>query len=61
VLGYTSAVVVEDACREVPVTEAGLSNDGLVNDPKVIQQTVDALATLAATALGPRLGAGRQP
>jgi chromate reductase, NAD(P)H dehydrogenase (quinone) len=61
VLGYASAVIVEDACREVPVTETGLSGDGLVNDPKVIQQIIDALTTLAASAPRPRLGAGHQP
>lgn len=61
VLGYASAVIVEDACRDVPVTEAGLSNDGLVNHPEVIQQIVDALARLTATAPSPGVGADRQP
>jgi chromate reductase len=61
VLGYARAVIVEDACREVPVTEAGLSDDGLVNDPEVVQPIIDALARLAATAPSPSLGASRQP
>jgi chromate reductase len=61
VLGYATAVIIEEACREVPVTEAGLSDDGLVNDREVIEQIVDALARLATTAPRPNLGAGRQP
>jgi NAD(P)H-dependent FMN reductase len=61
VLGYASAVIVEDACREAPVTEAGLSDDGLVTDPEVIQLLGDALARLAATAPAPNIGSTRRP
>src|SRR4051794_38009669 len=41
VLGFAHATIVEDACVELPVTEAMVDADGLVTDP-------DARTTIAA-------------
>jgi chromate reductase len=60
VLGYASAVIVEAACREVPVTEAVLSSDGWVEDPEAIQAIVEALTTLVG-ADSPHPDVGAQP
>jgi chromate reductase len=50
VLGYTGASIIEDACVEVPVTEAVLGEDGLVSDPAILPDLTAALNTLAAYA-----------
>jgi chromate reductase len=60
VLGYATAVIVEAACREVPITETMLSSDGLVEDPEAIQELVEALTTLAGAGR-PRPEVGAQP
>ncbi|HEX3460025.1 MAG TPA: NAD(P)H-dependent oxidoreductase [Acidimicrobiales bacterium] len=60
VLGYASAVIVEAACRDVPVTEAALSSDGLVGDPEAVQEIAAALTTLAGAA-NPGPADGHQP
>jgi NAD(P)H-dependent FMN reductase len=55
VLGYTGASIIEQACIEVPVTDAVLGGDGLVTDPAILQDLAASLETLAAHA------DGRQP
>jgi hypothetical protein len=33
VLGYVGAVIVETACRRIPVDRAAVSQDGTISDP----------------------------
>jgi hypothetical protein len=33
VLGYVAAVIVEAACRRIPVDPAAVSQDGTISDP----------------------------
>lgn len=54
VLGYAGAVIVEDACVDVPVTSADLGDDGLVADVTARDRLAGALAALAAAAGSPR-------
>jgi NAD(P)H-dependent FMN reductase len=56
VFGYAHALIVEDACVAAPVAEAGLSDDGLVRDPKAIQEIAGAVAALDRYAKRLRLG-----
>jgi len=46
VLGYVGAVLVEDACRHIPVPRASIGGDGLVVDPEIRAQLAAALAAL---------------
>jgi hypothetical protein len=34
VLGYVGAVIVETACRRIPVDRAAVSRDGTISDPR---------------------------
>jgi NAD(P)H-dependent FMN reductase len=34
VLGYVGAVIVETACRRIPVDRAAVSQDGTISDPR---------------------------
>jgi chromate reductase, NAD(P)H dehydrogenase (quinone) len=34
VLGYVGAVIVEPACRRIPVDRAAVSPDGAISDPR---------------------------
>ena len=45
VLHYAHAAVVQDACISIPVTRE-MIHDGLINDPRVHAQILDALTTL---------------
>ena len=51
VLGYTKAIVIEDACADIPVTGAMVSDDGLVIDPSVRGQIARAFTKLVHAAL----------
>ncbi len=46
VLGYVKASIVESACAHIPVTEALLSDEGLIPDPSIRTRIADALAEL---------------
>jgi NAD(P)H-dependent FMN reductase len=48
VLGYVNAAIVEPACLTVPVTNAMVSEDGLVADETVVRQLAESLGMLAA-------------
>lgn len=48
VLSYAQAAVVEDACREVPVSRAQIDS-GMIDDPKVRSQLSDALLALTGS------------
>ena len=48
VLTYTGTVIVDDACRRVPVTRDGLGPDGLIADQATRTEIGAALASLAA-------------
>ena len=52
VLGYAHALIVAEACLEVPVPSALLDDSGLVADPGVRQRITGALARLARVAVG---------
>jgi len=47
VLGYIQALLVEDACRHIPVTREAIGDDGLIGDPGTRAAIADALAALA--------------
>jgi hypothetical protein len=34
VLGYVGAVIVETACRRIPLDRAAVSHDGTISDPR---------------------------
>ena len=46
VLGYLSAVIVESACRHVPVDRSAIGDDGIVTDPAVRAAIAEVLAEL---------------
>jgi chromate reductase, NAD(P)H dehydrogenase (quinone) len=46
VLGYVKAVIVESACIHLPVTEALITDEGLISDPSVRVRISDALNEL---------------
>lgn len=46
VLGYINAVVIEPACRPVPVARDDVGSDGLIHDPDTRQQIADVLRTM---------------
>jgi NAD(P)H-dependent FMN reductase len=48
VLGYVGSILVEGACAHIPVPRDAIGTDGLIGDPAVRNQIVDALAALAA-------------
>lgn len=48
VLGYASAMIVEAACADIPVTAAMIGDDGLIADPSTRDHIADVVATLAA-------------
>jgi NAD(P)H-dependent FMN reductase len=50
VLGYTGALIVEDACLRLPVSRAAIGPDGLIADQPIRAAVSAALATLAAAA-----------
>lgn len=50
VLGYATARVVAEACIHVPVTGAGVGEDGLVADPAARQRVAAAVAALCQVA-----------
>ena len=53
VLGYVGAVIVEPACRRIPVDRAAVSGDGTISDPRFraeAGQVWDALLDSSATA-----------
>jgi chromate reductase len=52
VLGYAHALIVEEACLEVPVPSALIDDSGLVADPGVHQRITGALAELARVSSG---------
>ena len=54
VLGYVKADVIEAACINIPVTEALITDDGLLSDLTFRRQISDALTELAARAMGHR-------
>lgn len=58
VLTYANAVVVENACVDVPLTAASLDPAGLVSDPDVAPRMSEALAVLAAHVMLERRRAG---
>jgi chromate reductase len=47
VLNYAHAAIVEDACTSIPVTRQSIGDDGLVVDPLVRSDIVEALTRLA--------------
>jgi len=49
VLTYTDSVIVEQACAQVPVTRAEVSDDGLVHDPAIRSHLAGVMAALAGT------------
>jgi NAD(P)H-dependent FMN reductase len=58
VLRYANAVLVEDACVDVPLTAASLGPAGLVTDPAVARRVSAALGILAAHVVSERRRAG---
>ncbi|HEY7917740.1 MAG TPA: NADPH-dependent FMN reductase [Acidimicrobiales bacterium] len=60
VLGYVKADIIEAACVHIPVTEALITDDGLLSDLTFRRQISDGLTELAARAMGPG-GEGAQP
>jgi len=52
VLSYANALVVEEACVHVPISGSGIDAAGLVADPAADRQIVEALAAVAARAVG---------
>ncbi|WP_255949239.1 NADPH-dependent FMN reductase [Streptomyces odontomachi] len=48
VLGYTGAAVTEAACVRIPVQQAMIGSDGLVDDPDVRRRLGEVLRTLTA-------------
>ena len=48
VLGYTGAVIVEEACVRVPLARSDIGEDGLVEPSEARAQIVAAVSALAA-------------
>lgn len=48
VVGYTGAVIVEDACVRLPVLRQSLGPDGLIADPALREGLASVLGVLAA-------------
>jgi chromate reductase len=46
VLGYTGAVLIDEACVDVPVPRQSISPDGLIRDETIRQEITQALASL---------------
>ncbi len=55
VLGYTGVDLVEAACRRISVPRSALGPDGLVSDPAVREQIVEALNALTDHVADPSL------
>jgi chromate reductase, NAD(P)H dehydrogenase (quinone) len=49
VLGYTGAVIVEDACLRLPLARDDVGDDGLITPPEARASIAGALTALAAT------------
>jgi hypothetical protein len=47
VLGYVGAVIVEPACRHIPVDRSAIGPDGTVTDPGFAAAVADAWTELA--------------
>jgi chromate reductase, NAD(P)H dehydrogenase (quinone) len=47
VLGYVGAVIVEDACADVPVPRSAVGPDGAVTDPAIRDRIAAVVAALA--------------
>lgn len=58
VLGYVKADIIEAACVHIPVTEALITDDGLLSDLTFRRQISDSLTELAARAMGPGIEGG---
>jgi hypothetical protein len=41
VLGYVGAVIVEAACRRIPVDRAAVSTDGTISDPRFTAEAAE--------------------
>ncbi len=50
VLAYAHADVVASACRHIPVTRQALEPDGLISDPSIRHDALEALTRLALAA-----------
>jgi NAD(P)H-dependent FMN reductase len=55
VLGYAHALVVDDACSQIPVTSAMVGEDGLITLPEVRDLLTGSASALAAHVGGERL------
>jgi len=58
VLGYAKSEIIEAACLHIPLTEALITNDGLLSDLTFRRQISDALTELAARAAGQGIEGG---
>jgi hypothetical protein len=48
VLGYTGAVIVEDACLRLPLARGDVGENGLIAPPEAREKIVAAVSALAA-------------
>lgn len=46
VLGYTGAVLIDEACADVPVSRQSINSDGLIHDETIRQEIANALGSL---------------
>jgi NAD(P)H-dependent FMN reductase len=48
VLAYAHANVIADACVRIPVARQAIDSDGLISDPRIRREALDALSQLRA-------------